>query len=148
MHIEPWYIWMIVAAILIVGEIFTAGFFILWFGVAAAVAGMLALLGLNAAWQWGAFVIVSGVLLAFSRKLADKFSKEQPKGIGADRFIGQTGVVLEEIDNTKNSGRVRLGKEEWRAESYDGVNIRKGETVEVTRLEGTHLIVKINTEEV
>jgi membrane protein implicated in regulation of membrane protease activity len=142
-----WWIWMIIAAIFVIGEIFTAGFFILWFGIGAAVAGMLALLGLGAGWQWAAFVVVSGVLFAVSRRFAERFTKEQPPGIGADRFIGKRGVVLEEIDNAKNTGRIRIDKEEWRADSDTDEVIPVGKRVEVTRLDGTHMVVKPLEEE-
>ena len=142
-----WWIWMILAAICIVGEIFTAGFFLLWFGIGALVAGLLAILGLGAGWQWAAFVVVSGVLFAVSRRFAERFTKKQPPGIGADRFIGKRGLVLEEIDNAKNTGRIRIDKEEWRADSdTDGV-IAVGGRVEVTRLDGTHMVVKPVEEE-
>ncbi len=147
MLIKIWYIWMIIAALFVVGEIFTAGFFLLWVGIGAAVAGVLALLGLGFAWQLGAFVIVSGVLFVVSRRFAEKFSKQQPPGIGADRVIGKEGIVLEEIDNTKNTGRVRLKKEEWRADSDIGEVIPVGNQVEVIRLDGTHLVVKTKNEE-
>ena len=147
MAIKIWWIWMIIAAIFVVGEIFTMGFFLLWFGVGALVAGILALAGLSIGWQLAAFVVVSGVLFAVSRRFAEKFSKKQPPGIGADRFIGLEGVVLEEIDNQKDTGRVRLKKEEWRAESDSGEVIPEGTRVEVTRLDGTHLIVKIKKED-
>ncbi|MFC2160661.1 NfeD family protein [Acidobacteriota bacterium] len=147
MPIKIWYIWMIIAALFVVGEIFTAGFFLLWFGVGAAVAGVLALFGLGFGWQLGAFVLVSGTLFVVSRKFADKFTKKQPPGIGADRVIGKQGIVYEEIDNTKNTGRVRLKKEEWRADSESGQVIPSGKQVEVIRLDGTHLVVKVKKEE-
>ncbi|UCE06869.1 MAG: NfeD family protein [bacterium] len=142
MEIKIWWLWMALAVIFIIGEIFTAGFFILWFGVGAAVAGILAMIGFGAGWQWGTFIIVSGVLFAISRKFAERFTKKQPPGIGADRFIGKEGMVLEQIDNIKNTGRVRLGKEEWRADSSTGEVIPVGERVKVTKLDGTHLVVK------
>jgi len=147
MLIKIWYIWMIIAALFVVGEIFTAGFFLLWFGIGAAVAGVLALFGLGFGWQLGAFVLVSGVLFVVSRRFAEKFSKKQPPGIGADRVIGRQGIVLEEIDNAKNIGRVRLKKEEWRAESETGEVIPLDYQVEVIRLDGTHLVVKKIKEE-
>jgi len=50
--------------------------------------------------------------------------------------------VLERIDNVKNSGSVRLGKEEWRASSESGDPISAGKKVEVVKVEGTHLIVR------
>jgi membrane protein implicated in regulation of membrane protease activity len=147
MPLKIWWIWMILAAFFIVAEIFTAGFFLLWFGVGAAVAGVLALFGVGFGWQLGAFVLVSGVLFAVSRRFAEKFTKKQPPGIGADRFIGREGLVLEDIDNVKNTGRVRLKKEEWRADSESGEVIPAGEQVEVIRLDGTHLVVKTSKEE-
>ncbi len=142
MIFKIWWIWMALAAIFVVGEMFTAGFFLLWFGVGAAAAGVLALLGASFPWQLAAFVVVSGVLLAVSRRFAERFSKAQPPGIGADRFIGLKGLVLEEIDNTQNTGRVRLHKEEWRADSFDEAAIPVGARVEVVSLDGTHLVVK------
>lgn len=143
MSLGIWLIWMAVAAVFIIGEIFTMGFFLLWFGIGAAVAGILGMFGLGGSWQWGAFAVVSGVLFVLSRRFAERFSKKQPPGIGADRFIDKKGVVLEEIDNIKNTGRIRMGKEEWRAESDTGEVILVGKMVEVTRLVGTHVVVKI-----
>ena len=142
MEIKTWWIWMGLAVLFMIGEIFTAGFFIFWFGIGAVVAGILAMFGFGAGWQWGAFIIVSGVLFALSRRFADRVTKKQPPGIGADRFIGKAGVVLEEIDNIKGTGRVRLNKEEWRAEAETNDNIPVGERVQVIKIDGTHLIVK------
>jgi membrane protein implicated in regulation of membrane protease activity len=142
-----WWLWMGLAAVFAVGEIFTEGFFLLWFAIGAAVAGVLAILGVGGAWQWAAFVVISGVLLAVSRKFAERFTSKQPPGIGADRFIGKRGLVLEEIDEVKNTGRARIDKEEWRADSDTGETIPVGARIEVVRLEGTHLVVRILKEE-
>lgn len=139
-----WWIWIIIAALFIVAEVFTAGFFILWFGIGAAIAGILALLGVSIVWQWVVFVIVSGVLFAISRRFAERFTRKQPPGIGADRFIGKIGVVLEDINNIENIGRVRIDKDEWRADSETDKVISKGTKVIVTRLDGTHLVVKVH----
>ena len=138
-----WWIWMILAALFIVGEIFTAGFFLLWFGVGAAVAGLFTLLGLGLVWQWLAFLVISTVLFLVSRRFAERVSKEQPPGIGADRFVGKECIVLEDINNADNSGRVRMGNEEWRAESASGDPIPSGKRVMVTGISGTRLIVKL-----
>jgi membrane protein implicated in regulation of membrane protease activity len=140
---EMWWIWMIIAAIFVIGELFHMGFYLLWFGVGAAVAGILALLGLGAVWQWGSFIVLSMILFAVTRRFAERFTKKQPPGIGADRFIHQKGVVIEEIDNMKNTGRVRIGKDEWRADSDTGEVIPLGRMVKVIRVEGTHILVNI-----
>ncbi len=147
MIIKIWWIWMIIAAFFVLGEIFTAGFFLLWFGIGAVVAGLLAMFGLSFGWQLGAFVVVSGVLFVVSRRFAERFSKKQPAGIGADRFVGLRGIVLEEIDNDKNTGRVRLKKEEWRADSETGEIIPAGKKVKVSKMDGTHIVVKTLKEE-
>ena len=147
MELKIWWIWFGLAVIFIIGEIFTAGFFILWFGIGAAVAGLLAILGFTAGWQWGAFIIVSAVLFAISRRFSERITKPQPPGIGADRFIDKEGIVLEVIDNNQNLGRVRLGTEEWRAGSEDGAVIQVGEKIKVVKVDGTRVIVNTIKEE-
>jgi len=150
MEFQSWWLWLALAAVFVIGEIFTAGFFLFWFGMGSAAAGILALLGLGPGWQWGAFIVVSGVLLAVSTRFAERYSKKQPPGIGADRFselIGKRGVVIEEINHQKNTGLIRIEKEEWRADSETSGVIPMGERVEVMKVAGTHLIVKPLKEE-
>ena len=147
MEFQIWWLWFGLAAVFIIGEIFTEGFFLLWFGVGAAISGVLALLGVGAAIQWAVFVVVSGVLLAVSRRFADRFTHAQPPGIGADRLIGRRGIVLEAIDNIQNVGKVRIDKEEWRAESVDESGIKSGARIEVVRLDGTHAVVRTLSDE-
>jgi len=142
MTAEFWWGWMILAAVLIIAEIFTAGFFLLCFGIGAAAAGLVAKLGLGLVWQLVIFIVISGILFAISRKFADRISKKQPPGIGADRLKEQVCVVLEEIDGSRNMGRVRLGREEWRAESKSGEVIPAETQVVVTEVDGVHLIVE------
>ena len=142
MEFQIWWIWMIFAALFFIAEIFTMGFFILWFGIGAAVAGVFGILGFNAGWQWGSFVVVSGVLFASTRRLAERLTKKQPPGIGADRFIGKVGVVLESIDNVNNTGQVRIDKDKWRADSDSDEVIPVGKRVKVVGLDGTHLVVQ------
>lgn len=139
---KPWIIWLIFAAVLLIAEIFTAGFFLLWFGIAAGVAAFVALAGLSAPFQWGVFVVLSIVLFIVSRPLAERLTKKQPPGIGADRFIGQKGIVIEEINPKRGTGMVRIKSEEWRADSSDGQIIPAEQKIEVVGVDGTHLIVK------
>ncbi|MCU0611645.1 MAG: NfeD family protein [Candidatus Eisenbacteria bacterium] len=137
-----WWIWFIAAAVFAISEVFTAGFFLFWFGIGAAVAGVFALVGLSALWQWISFIVVSSVLAMLSRRFAERFSKPQPDGIGADRLRGRRGIVVETVDNRRNTGRVRLDKEEWRAESETDEPLPPDTGVVVTRIEGTRAIVR------
>ena len=142
METNYWWAWMVLAAIFIIGEILTAGFFLMCFGIGAIVAGLLALFGANMVWQLLVFIAISLVLFLVSRRFADRISKEQPPGIGADRSIGKICIVLEEIDNHRNTGRVRMEREEWRAEGEGNESIPVGSKVIVTRLDGSHLVVR------
>jgi len=141
MEFEIWWIWMILAAILLIGEILTVGFFLIFLSIGSAAAGILALLGVGKPGQIIVFIIVSGILFVFGRRFADRVTENQPPGIGADRFIGQEGVVLESIDNNSNTGSVRIGQDEWRAISESGDIIQEGTKIEVTRINGTRAVV-------
>ena len=142
MNIEMWWIWIALAAILLIAEIFTAGFFLLWFSIGAASAGILSMLGVGRPAQLIVFILASGILFVFGRRFAERVTVNQPPGIGADRFVGQKGVVVENIDNNTNKGRIMIGSDEWRAKSDNGGIISKGTIVEVMRIDGTKAIVK------
>ena len=143
MTFEIWWIWMGLAALLLIAEIFTAGFFLLWFSIGAAGAGILALLGVGRPGQIIVFIIVSGILFVFGRRFAEQVTEKQPSGIGADRFVDQEGIVLETIDNMANTGSARVGQDEWRAISETGDVIPKGSRIKVSRIDGTRAIVKV-----
>ena len=135
------WLWIIMAGVFLAGEIFTAGFFLFWFGVAAGVTAIVSLFGVTPTWQLVTFIALSLGLLMISRPFAEKVSGEQPAGIGANRFLGEKCQVLEDIDPDENTGRVRLGQDEWRAESRSGEPIGAGQQVEVVAVHGTRLVV-------
>ncbi len=139
----PWeWFWVILSAFLIVGEIFTAGFFILPFGIGAAVAAAVAWLGGGLAWQWGVFLVSSVALLLPLKRFADSVSPETGIGVAADRVIGKVGTVLEAVQAHGVTGRVRIASEEWRATAEGEHTIPEGTQVEVLRIDGTHVVVR------
>jgi len=146
-QIEMWWIWMALAAVFLIGEIFTAGFFLLWFSFGAAAAGVLALFDIGLAAQLIVFILGSGILFVFGRRFAERVTVKQPPGIGADRFTAKNGVVIETVDDTKNTGRIRIGQDEWRANSETGGVIPGGTRVKIIRIDGTHAIVQPIEEE-
>ena len=140
---EMWFwVWLGLAAILIVAEIFTAGFFMLPFGLGAAVAAGAAFVDAPLIWQWAIFLAVSAVLLLSLRRFADRVTHEPPEKVGIDRLIGKHGVVIETVEPGDGSGRVRIEREEWRADSSAGSAIPEGARVTVERVSGTHLVVR------
>jgi membrane protein implicated in regulation of membrane protease activity len=136
------WIWVGLTAVFIIGEIFTVGFFLFPFAIGTGVAAILTLVGAPSWLQWVAFVVISGIMVIFSRRLADRFTKEPPERSGVDRLIGETAIVTEAIDPLTDSGRVRVKKDHWRATSSDGSKIGKDEAVRIVRVEGAHLVVE------
>lgn len=145
--VSPTIVWAILAALFIIGELFTAGFFLFWFGLAAAVSCVLAILGVGAGWQIAVFVILATVMGALSRRFADSVTKESPVKVASDRAIGKKGLVIERIDTLRDTGEVLVDKEKWRADSKDDVIIEKDAVIKVVGIEGTRLIVKPAEEE-
>lgn len=139
---DAWrWVWTIGAVVMSLAEIATAGFFLLPFGVGMAAAAVLAWLDVNLLSQWLAFF--GGTALAFAvvqRFLKTQDLAPQPQ-VGANRWAGRIGVVLETVDRHENVGMVRIGGEEWRA-TTEGPPIGAGATVKVNGVRGTRLIVE------
>jgi membrane protein implicated in regulation of membrane protease activity len=134
---DAWFwMWVGLAAVLIVGEMFTAGFFLLPFGLAAIAAAGLNYVGLAIGWQWAAFLAVSAVLMLSLRRFADRVTHEPPEKVGVDRLIGKVGTVIEPVEPGDGGGRVRIEREEWRADSASDETIPQGARVIVERVVG------------
>ena len=143
---EVWrWIWLAAAATFIVGEIAMPGaLYLLPFGVGAAAATAVAFTGANATWQWLAFVLGSGAAFAGVRPMARRMKRGgNPVGVGADRLVGETGVVVTDLSpDPEHLGTVRIGREEWHAETPDRGHLPAGTSVEVVRIEGTRAVVR------
>ncbi|HEY8546006.1 MAG TPA: NfeD family protein [Acidimicrobiales bacterium] len=141
---EGWrWVWLIAAAFFTIGEMATPGsFFLFPFAVGALAAAALAFGDVGLSGEWIAFVAVSIAALAGLRPLARRLDLEgDGHGVGARRLIGQNATVLDAIPGRGELGLVRVHREEWRAESFDGSPIPSGAVVRVAEIEGTRVIV-------
>jgi len=136
------WVWLLIAMLFFLAEIVTAGFVLAAFGVGALAAFAVALLGFDLQWQLLAFVVISAISVALSRRFADRVTGKQPEGVGADRMIDKYGVVLNPIKPMEAKGLVRVEREEWRADSVDGEAIPADTVVKVIRVEGTRVMVR------
>jgi len=147
---EVWrWIWLVASATFVVGEIAMAGtFFLLPFGVGAAIATVVAFSGAAASWQWLAFVVVSAAAFAAVRPLVRRLDRGgNPIGVGSSRLIGETGVVIADLSpDPEQMGIVRIGREEWHAETADDGHLPSGTRIEVVQIEGTRAVVKAVSE--
>ncbi len=137
--IENWrWIWTGLAVVFGIGEMLTAGFFLLPFAVGAAVSAVLAWVGVGVAWQWAAFLVTSVVGLVFMRRFT---ADEQPgPNIGANRYTGAGGTIIEAIDPTSGTGSVRIETEVWRA--FADEPIEAGTAVRILSVSGTRMRVE------
>ncbi|HSK48618.1 MAG TPA: NfeD family protein [Coriobacteriia bacterium] len=141
--------WLVLAVVLSVAEIFTAGFFLLPFGIGAGIAALLEWIWPGSiVWQWVAFVAGSSLLLFGLRRFADKITHESPIKVGGNRLIGKHGTVLEEFEEHGRLGRVRVEREEWRADAPGFGALAPGTHIEVVSVVGTHLVVRPVKEDV
>ena len=142
---EDWlsWAWVVVAILLTIAEIFTVGFFLICFGVGAAIAAVAAFLGFSPLVQFVTFVVASAVTLLLLRPFANRVTNANATPVGIDRLIGRQGIVIEVIDPTLGSGVVRVDHEPWSADSADGVPYAVGTIVQVVEIVGTHLKVRL-----
>lgn len=136
------WLWTGLAVVMGIGEIFTAGFFLLPFAIGAGAAAVLAWVGASVLAQWLVFFGVSVVALAYLRRYIDRQDEGDQPRVGANRWIGSQGIVLEEIDPDTASGMVRVENEEWRATSLHGGSIPAGSRIAVRDVRGARLVVE------
>ncbi|HSB29803.1 MAG TPA: NfeD family protein [Pyrinomonadaceae bacterium] len=143
-----WVFWTVLGAILIVAEIFTSGFVLLWFGIGALAAALLSIIGVDSlAIQFLLFAGVSSALTAASRTIfINYFSREktgQSLRSGVDALPGKIGTVVSSSRGALNEGAVKVFGSTWTAYPAAGEPpLEAGERVCVESIEGASIYVK------
>jgi membrane protein implicated in regulation of membrane protease activity len=135
---------MVVAVLFLLGEMATPGsFFMLPFAAGAVVACVTAFAGGGIGLQWLLFVVVSGAASAALIPLRRRLDVDEPvDGVGSRRMLNQEAVVTSAVaPGPSGVGRVKVGSEEWRAESATRVGIPVGAVVRVVEVRGTSVVV-------
>lgn len=134
-------IWIIIAIVSGVIEALTLGITTIWFVFGAIVAWVLAEFNMPFIVQILAFIVVSGVLLYFTKPLVKRYLKVGRQRTNADALIGEFAIVTEGIDTLKAIGQVEIRGQVWSAKST-GELINRGEKVEIIDIQGVKLLVK------
>src|SRR5204863_8077973 len=143
-----WIFWTILGAILIVAEIFTTGFVLLWFGVGALAAALANLAGVTSIpLQFLIFAIVSIGLTAVSRTIfVNYFSREKSGGdlkTGADSLPGKIGTVVTSSQGALHEGAVKVFGSTWTAYPAHGEQpLEAGDHVQVDRVQAASNYVR------
>ncbi|MER6512445.1 NfeD family protein [Nonomuraea sp. NPDC048881] len=138
---DEWVIWIILAVVLGVAELFTLTAALGLLGVAALLTAVTAAVGLPVPLQILVFALSSAAGMVVIRPLAVRHLQQPPlQRFGVEALVGKPAYVVSEV--TGRDGRVRIGGEEWSARAYDEtLVIPTGATVDIIEIEGATALV-------
>jgi inner membrane protein len=142
-ELGPWN-WVALGVLLLAMEIMLPGVFLLWFGLAAIIIGVLTVMFANAGfWPWEAqvlvFLILSLVFAVYGKRVMDKgdVTDEPLLNQRSAQLVGRTATLSEPI--LEGQGRIKLDDTTWRIK---GPDMPVGTRVKVTSVEGNDLAVE------
>ena len=140
---QIWHIWLILAAIAIISEMFHQGFVLICFGVGFLLGMVASMLHLGMAWQVAFFATGTFIALIGIRPFIIRFMERRNPEVktNTDALVGKSGIVIETIEPETSDGRIKIGGEDWWAISDSGVRIEKDEHVTIVRIEGVKVYV-------
>jgi membrane protein implicated in regulation of membrane protease activity len=139
--VPDWLLWVVLAAVLAIGEVLTLGFLLGLLALAAVAAGVVAALGGGLIVQFLVFIAASIASLALIRPVAQRHLRTPARiRTGTAALVGAKGVVTQRVDDL--NGQVKIGGETWSARAFmDGQVIEPGTRVEVAKIEGATALV-------
>ena len=142
--------WIAVMIICVVIEACSLELTSIWFAVGALAALIVLLCGGGLLPQLIAFTIAAAALLILVRPITRRLVRPitrrllRPKGArtNADRIVGETALVTEEIDNIHATGAIHILGQTWSARSIDNTVIAAGEIVRICSISGVKAMVE------
>ena len=98
--------WFAAFGVLLLIEILTLGLTTIWFAIGALAAMILAIIGFSLPVQIIGFLVVSVVLLWFTRPVATRYLNSKTTKTNAESLVGKKARVTENINNLKSEGTV------------------------------------------
>ena len=134
--------WIVLIVVLLGVEIGTVGLTAIWFA-GGALAGMIAqLIGWNIYVQIILFIIVSAVLLCFTRPWALKYMKPRLVKTNYETVVGEKVCLIEAVNNRAGTGTAVYKGQEWTARAYEDEKVYEaGMIVQVKEIRGVTLYV-------
>ena len=139
--VNIWWIWVALVIIFAVIEICTLGLTTVWFAIAALVMVFLSFLKIPMPAQILIFLVISALLLIFTRPLAIKKLKMGKEKTNVDSLVGKHALIIKKVGEF-NTGEAKVDGLIWTVRSENNTEIKEGAKAEVLRIEGVQLIVK------
>lgn len=137
------FVWLVLLIVFIVIELVTMGLTTIWFAGGALLAAAAAALHAPLVIQVALFLIVSILLLFFTRPIAVRYFNKDRIKTNVESMVGRQAIVISEIDNLEGIGQVTVAGQEWTARSMDeNQKIAVGTVVLVRAISGVKLIVE------
>ena len=144
MDLETWHLWIIVAIILLIVEIFTPALLAICLAIGCLAAGLFSYMDMGIKFQLISFSITTLAAFFGVRPFMLKYAHKKNDNIktNIDALVGKEGRVITSIDNALNQGRVMVEGDDWKAEADNNEVINQGEKIEVIKVNSTILTVK------
>jgi len=135
------YVYLIIALCCFVGELFTMEFSLTCVGIGLLGAGLASWLGMSLWVQVAVFSAVAVISWIGVRPFALKhlYGKTSEMKTPSDDVIGKPAIVEVDIDPIKDTGRVSVNGESWKATAAQA--LPKGTQCQVKSLKGVTLFV-------
>lgn len=135
-----WMIWFAAGVILMIAEMTTFTFYLLWLGIGAFIASLLAWLFPELIWLHILAASTVAILLTFfGKRFAKRLQGSKGFKDAVDDLVGKHGEILEPV-TSGGMGIVRVGVETWSAMSEEALD--KGDKVIVVKRSSTVLHVQ------
>lgn len=141
---EGWHIWIIIALIFVIIEMFTSGFAVMCISIGCLFGAVASAIDWELKWQLLAFAIGTALAFMTVRPLVYKFfyNKSHEVKTNMDALVGRKALVTERIEGELHPGRVKVDGDDWKAVSLEAEAIEVGEAVEITALNSVIVTVK------
>ncbi|MFW5985653.1 MAG: NfeD family protein [Halanaerobiaceae bacterium] len=139
---STWLIWTILGFFLLIYEIITPEFVVGSFALGCFAAAGVSLVTTSLFLQLLVFALVTAFVLWKIRPVFLAYLDSGDARTNTGLLVGEIGRVLEPVGPREETGRVKIGGEDWLAVSDKGIKLEKGARVEILAVKGSKLIVK------
>ncbi len=135
-------VWLGLLIILVLIELLTVGLTTIWFAGGSLAAIIANLCGVRIIGQIVIFLVVSCILLIFTRPWALKYLNQNRTRTNYEGVIGKVIRITERVDNLSQTGKSIVDGQEWTVRATeDNEVLEKGELAKVVNISGVKLIV-------